>query len=278
MAQEAEVACDDQPVSWLDAHFPGLTLLRGSYASHRFALHFHDEFAIGVIENGSQRARIGRRADVRMPSGSVVVINPSDVHTGEPDGEAGWTYRMFYWPPYLLREVAWRDLDLPDAFPEFQEPQGMDPILARKLLALHRALEDPWVPALCLDTLAIEALGTLLDHRASARRAVRPPAMGLETLAKAVAYLNDHPADTIRLATLATLSGLSPWHFLRSFKAATGLTPHSFHIQVRIRLAQQQLRARVPSAQVAANLGFADQSHLIRQFRRYVGTTPGRFG
>jgi len=271
------VASDNRPIVWLDTHFPGLTLLRGSYASHRFPLHFHDEYAIGVIESGSQRGRIGKRADVRMPSGSVVVINPSEVHTGEPDGEAGWTYRMFYWPSHLLREVACRDLDLPDAFPEFPDPQGMDSMLARALLALHRALEDPGVPALRLDALAIEALGTLLDRRATARRAVQPPATGYDPLAKAVAYLNDHPADTIRLATLATLSGLSPWHFLRSFKLATGLTPHAFHIQARIRRAQQQLHNGVPPAQVAADLGFADQSHFIRQFRSYVGTTPGRF-
>jgi len=271
------VACDNHPVVWQDTHFPDLTLLRGSYASHRFPLHFHDEYAIGVIESGSQRARIGRRADVRMPSGSVVVINPGEIHTGGPDGEEGWTYRMFYWPPHLLREVARRDLDLPDAFLEFPEPQGLDPILARKLLALHRALDHPGAPALRLDTLAIEALETLLDHRAMARRAVQPSTTRSHPLAKAVAYLNDHPADTIRLATLATLSGLSPWHFLRSFKLATGLTPHAFHIQAKIRRAQQQLHNGVPPARVAADLGFADQSHFIRHFRSYVGTTPGRF-
>jgi len=272
------VACDDHPAAWLDPHFQGLTLLQGSYASHRFALHFHDEYAIGVIESGSQRARIGRRADVRMPSGSVVAINPGEVHTGGPDGEAGWTYRMFYWPPRLLREFAWRDLELPDAFPEFPEPQGMDPILGRKLVALHRGLKDSRTPALWLDTLAVEALGSLLAHRATSGRAVLPSPKGFNALADAVACLNDHSAETIRLAMLAALSGLSPWHFLRSFKLATGLTPHAFHIQARIRGAQQQLRNGVPPAQVAANLGFADQSHFIRQFRRYVGTTPGRFG
>ncbi len=98
-------------------------------------------------------------------------------------------------------------------------------------------------------------------------------------LAQAVEYLSDRVGDRVTLEELAQAVGMSPFHFSRSFKKATGLPPHEFHIQLRISRARELLRTRtrLPVAQIAADLGFADENHLRRHFKRVVGMSPAAF-
>jgi AraC family transcriptional regulator len=90
-----------------------------------------------------------------------------------------------------------------------------------------------------------------------------------------MANLNGSPT----LEQMAALVHLSPDHFARQFKAATGLPPHQFLIARRVERAQQLLRGResVSLAEVAIGVGFSDQSQLSFHFKRIVGITPGQF-
>ena len=64
---------------------------------------------------------------------------------------------------------------------------------------------------------------------------------------------------------------------MRSFKRATGFTPHEYLVDLRVREAMGLLRRGQPSTRVAMDLGFADQAHFCRQFKRLVGVPPGRY-
>jgi AraC family transcriptional regulator len=88
---------------------------------------------------------------------------------------------------------------------------------------------------------------------------------------------NLHRSPT--LEQMAALVSLSPYHFARQFKAATGLPPHQFLITRRVEQAQQILRGRgnLSLAEVAIGVGFSDQPQLCFHFKRIVGVTPGRF-
>jgi AraC-like DNA-binding protein len=88
--------------------------------------------------------------------------------------------------------------------------------------------------------------------------------------------LNDTLAE-LDLNALAVASGLSRFQTLRAFKRRYGLPPHTYHLRVRLGLAQKRLREGLEPARVAAELGFVDQSHLTRHFRRFVGVTPGQY-
>ena len=72
---------------------------------------------------------------------------------------------------------------------------------------------------------------------------------------------------------------LSPYHFARQFKAATGLPPHQYVIARRVERAKGLLQGGddFSLAQVAARAGFADQSQFSHHFKRLVGATPGQF-
>jgi len=75
----------------------------------------------------------------------------------------------------------------------------------------------------------------------------------------------------------ARVAGLSPCHLNRVFRRALGLPPHAFQTQLRVVRAGALLRRGWPLAAVAAETGFADQSHLTRRFKTVVGVTPGAY-
>ena len=78
---------------------------------------------------------------------------------------------------------------------------------------------------------------------------------------------------------MAEASHLSPYHFARRFKAATGLPPHQYLIVRRVERAKQLLREDrdISLAEIAAMHGFSDQSQFSQHFKRAVGVTPGQF-
>jgi AraC-like DNA-binding protein len=73
------------------------------------------------------------------------------------------------------------------------------------------------------------------------------------------------------------MTGLSQFALLRAFRAEMGLPPHAYLNQLRVRQARQLLDAGVSAAEVAARVGFADQAHLTRHFKRVVGVPPAAY-
>jgi AraC-like DNA-binding protein len=81
----------------------------------------------------------------------------------------------------------------------------------------------------------------------------------------------------VTLVGLAQVAGLSPFHLCRAFREAVGMTPHAYLTQIRVGRARSLLRAGLPPAVVAIEVGFCDQAHLTRHFKRIVGTTPTKY-
>ena len=94
---------------------------------------------------------------------------------------------------------------------------------------------------------------------------------------QAVDFINDNYATDLSLSDIAAAAHLSPFHLSRIFKKATGVSPYQYLLQVRVNSARSRLTAGAGDrsrAEVAAAVGFADQSHLTRHFKRMVGVTP----
>lgn len=91
-------------------------------------------------------------------------------------------------------------------------------------------------------------------------------------------YIEEHLADDLAIATLAALILMSQFHFARAFKAATGESPHRYVTGRRIERAKLLLGAtQLSAAEIAYQLGFANQSHFTAQFRKALGITPKQF-
>lgn len=240
----------------LACQIPGITAVVAESA-RQFARHSHDQFGLGVIDAGAQRSLSGR-GPVEAQEGDLITVNPGEVHDGLPIAGAARGWRMLYLDPALLRSGS--------AEAEFCWPALRDPGAARRFDRLFAALTGPVAAPLQAEADLHLLLVRLQDRP---RRAPPPARIGA-----ALQRLADAPADPVSLAELADMTGLSRFHFLRSFAAATGLTPHAFQIQHRLQLARRLIAARTPLAEAAVAAGFSDQSHLTRLFRRSYGLTP----
>jgi AraC family transcriptional regulator len=97
---------------------------------------------------------------------------------------------------------------------------------------------------------------------------------------QAVELMRARLAEGVSLEEMAVTTGLSPFHFARLFKAATGHPPHEYLVRLRVDRAQELISSHGRThtmAAIAQASGFADQSHMTRHFRRVLGMTPGEF-
>ena len=94
---------------------------------------------------------------------------------------------------------------------------------------------------------------------------------------RALAHLKQNYAERVQLVNLAAVAGMSKFHFVRAFTAIVGVTPHRYHLLLRLAKAKAMLHEGSEIAQVAVQAGFWDQSHFDRSFRVFVGMTPTQY-
>jgi len=139
------------------------------------------------------------------------------------------------------------------------------------------AMLHPDSNALRLQTMPAAVLSSLSD----AIDAFKMPARGglpPRALRRVREYVVAHIEENITIQALASIVGLSRFHFTRAFKQSEGVTPHQFLLQCRVKRVQELLTAtELPLSQIALAAGFSDQSHCSRRFRELVGITPSRY-
>ena len=261
---------------WRPPGIEGLELLRATYVRQRFPRHAHRRFAVGVVEAGALGFYY-RGANVVAPAGGINLANPDEPHTGHAASVNGWSYRMFYFDAGFLRDAVSQITDRPGTVPRFSTGVIFDSGLASRICRLHRKLVHGAAPRLEAQDRFMAMLVMLIQRHADTTLSLRP--VGQEPLAvkRAREFIHAHLADDLSIDTLASLAGLSPYHFIRVFSRQVGLPPHTYLIQTRVRQAKAMLKEGRPTAEAAHATGFCDQSHLTRHFKRLTGMTPGKY-
>lgn len=248
------------------AAIPGVELYHAHIARYAFEPHTHEAFGIGTVEWGAERFRY-RGAEHVAAVNSLVTMNPDELHTGEAETQDGWRYRMIYLDPALLERVTgvkqwW-----------FTDVVRHDPLRSQ---ATGRIIHDLWHQT---DPLAQQ--GALLELIDAFRPYARHGGTHIPTrqtrFDRVRDYLHDNYMHAISLDELAREATLSPYHFLRQFKAHFHVTPHQMLMAVRLWRAKLFLAGGMPAAEVAIATGLSDQSHLTRAFTRRYGITPVRY-
>lgn len=259
---------------WRADALGGLDCFAARFTTHRYARHWHDGYAIGVVVHGAERFTCNGREWRAAPLATVIAINPGEVHDGASAAPAGWAYRMVYPSADALTRVA-ASLTGRAVAPTLQRSAIGDPDLARRFVAWHERMER------ATDRVAREQalwmwLADLLRRHADLSAGVEPDLEATDLRLRRVRDLIDAtPAADLSLETLAEAAGIGPHHLVRSFARAFGMTPHAWLIQRRLVRARRLIEGGVPLADVAVRTGFCDQSHLADRFRRAYGMTPG---
>ncbi|MFC4119572.1 AraC family transcriptional regulator [Nonomuraea zeae] len=263
----------EQAHFWRHPAVPGTDLLKARYVTHRFTRHVHDGYAIGLIVGGVEEFDY-RGTLHRAGAGELVLVNPDASHTGQAGTPDGWSYRMLYPSIDALAGIA-AELGTPYGTPHFPEQVVRDDAVAALLGRAHQAAERG--DALAASTLSRTLFARLLSRHATVRPAALVPAEGRRAVREALDLLHDSLVDPPTLEDLADAVGARPFALLRAFKAATGLPPHAYLTSLRVRRARHLLQTGVRPAQVAAEVGFTDQAHLNRHFKRIVGVPPAAY-
>lgn len=163
-------------------------------------------------------------------------------------------------------------------FGRLHKGPNVDPLLHQIALRLwEEAADGSPQGALFADGAALAILSSLLRQ---AGLALARPRGGLPgwRLRRVTEYMEAHLSRDVSLAELAAEVGLSPYHFARAFREATGHSPHAFLVARRVERAKQLLSATpLPLAEIALACGFSSQTHLGAAFKKATGQTPGRY-
>ncbi|MGY4479629.1 helix-turn-helix domain-containing protein [Bradyrhizobium sp. USDA 3364] len=198
--------------------------------------HFHDESQIVLVLSGSRAFRIDD-ATVTVPAGHAALIPAGMLHAPMPTRDE----ETICLNAYVPANRACSSLRIPNVGARWRNDDEISP---------EHILE------IADDTLAREP----------------SPSAGRTDRTKLGTALTESVQP---IGEIAAGFGRSREGFSRMVRRELGVAPHAFRLLARLNLARTLLRAGEPIAAVAADAGFADQSHLTRLFRRTFGTTPG---
>ena len=249
----------------------GVELLEAEFERHVFDRHMHETYAVGFTCRGVQRFWCRGTTHDSTP-GHVIAINPGEVHDGRSGTGGGYAYRMFYVSVATFRDIVEDALGSPPVKLEVRGPLLADPVLARQLNAAWTAMgRSP--TSLASDELFGRSLVRLAALHGG--RQHLPTTTRNETVLRHVRdYLHDHVGDAVSVRELAAVASMSRFQLSRQFQKTFGLPLHAYHMHVRLEEAKRRLRSGDQTVEVAAELGFADQSHFHRRFKGAFGVSP----
>jgi AraC family transcriptional regulator len=230
----------------------------------------HSSFSVAYVRRGSFGYR-NRGKSFELVSGAVLVGHPGDEYVCTHDHVRGDECLSFHLSPETAASLGgnaavWRT--------------GFVPPVA-ELMVLGELAQAAAAEA---TDLGLAEAGLLFAARfldlasGRSRRSATPPPRDRRRAVEAALWIEDHSSEAVDLESAARAAGLSPFHFLRTFGAALGVTPHQYLIRSRLRKAARLLvDGGAAVTDVAFEVGFGDLSNFVNAFRRAAGVSPRRF-
>jgi AraC-like DNA-binding protein len=257
---------------WRVKGFESLELLRGLHVTEEYPRHWHEEIYLCATLDGTSYLDC-QGTSLQARPGTLAMIAPGDIHANR---KITCSFRCLLMGFEALQnaveqfaERSIRELSFRSSLIEDQGTLG-------RFLKVHRSMEEG-EPDLGRDDIALSFLQELAVWHGTA--SIPLPRNGNEDFAirRTKRFLDEHYAERVSLHELARLMRLSAYHLNRTFRRKIGMPPHEYQVQVRILKAKGFLRLGRSISETASLVGFVDQSHFTRHFKRFVGVTPGKF-
>ena len=268
-AGRLERSCSPRPDSVrFGAGAPGVERAAVYLSATAFAPHRHDTYAIGITTAGVQTFRYRGARRVCLP-GQLHILHPGETHDGAAATGTGFGYRILYLAPELIRDARGGR-----ALPFVADPvQDLMPA-SQGMAGLVADIDEP-VSDLGRVEIAVtiaDALSALSGQPGHDRAVIDVRAAGL-----AREFLVAHAREQTPASALEKITGTDRFTLARHFRRAFGTSPDRYRTRRRLDLARAAIENGIPLAQAAADAGFADQSHMTRQFKQAYGLTPARW-
>ena len=229
----------------------------------------HGSYSVSYVRKGSFGYRVRGRS-YELVAGSVLIGHPGDEFLCTHDFVHGDECLSFQLSPELVDSIGGGEVWRAGCVPPLSE------LMVMGELAQVAADRD--------GDAGLDEIGMLFAARlvevVSGRSAApgTPAARDRRRAVETALWLDEHSHEPIDLDSAASVADLSPFHFLRTFSAVLGVTPHQYLVRSRLRRAARLLAdgAR-PITDVALDVGFGDLSNFVRTFHRAAGVSPRRF-
>ncbi len=237
-------------------------------STNDFTKHYHDTYTIGLTYKGVLKS-FNSFETYDSYEYSIRVNNPGEVHSGK---SKEWSHANFY-PTVDLLSNLYEQIFYEKKIPFFQRHIVENKLLFLKLhnfFTAYFAKEDE----MFVESLLIEALSELILSNTIYTKDYNKIFEDRKLTKDTYELINDSLDTNFTLDTLASNVNLSKYHFLRLFKKEFGLTPHAFIINQRLNRANKLIQKGISISQASVEVGFNDQSHYSRNFKKFFGYTP----
>lgn len=261
---------------WDDIHLELHQQPKFEIQEHQHNLHV---VALGFSSSPGERWLDGKIQQERRNRGDIAVIPSGTAHRCNWNnlGEFG----ILAVEPALLKTVSHDliDSDRIELIPQFMNDQ--DELIQGIFLTLKDELESHKIAgSLLIDSLKTTLAIHLLRKYCNTKPKLSSYGNGLckFKFKQITEYINEHLDSDLKVIELAAIASMSPYHFIRLFRKATDKTPHQYVLHQRIKKAQYLLHhSQISISEIAATVGFCDQSHFTKYFKRIIGVTPRQY-
>jgi AraC-like DNA-binding protein len=260
---------------WQVPGWQDIEVIRGRAVVRECPRHWHEEIHLCLIEDGGGTLFYsGNSYDT--PPDSLFVVQPGEMHGNHTDNPDGCSYRTLNITPEIYKRFLLEITGSENYSFWLRTPIIFDADILRLFRKIHKTFEFS-ASDLERDSLLLELFAKLIERYSEKRTSFPKVKTERFAIKKVCEYLEENLAENILLKNLSEIANLSPFHFSRTFLMEKGLPPHAYQTQLRIIRAKRLLRSGETLSSIAYIVGFADQSHFTRHFKRIVGTTPGQY-
>jgi len=247
-----------------------------TFGDNSITRHFHNRLSFAIVTGGIGEFILkgGRQ---KASTGSIVKIAPGEVHSsGKPTGASHFEYRVFYVADTSIQRILDAEEQKPEKSISFKEQISYDVNFFFNCLQTHQGLVRE-TDILYQETMFTNLVLELLQSHSNTK--VQLPVIDSRPsyLPVIIDYLHAYYYRSISLDELSTVSGRSPGQIIRTFQKHIGVAPHVYLINLRVIKAKELLARNISISQTALDVGFSDQSHFHRYFKRINHVTPGKF-
>ncbi|MFV3328564.1 helix-turn-helix domain-containing protein [Pseudomonas sp. NY15372] len=260
---------------WRDPALPFVESRRACHSRACYKAHSHPTFSIGTVDAGLSHFTGAGEGRERLTPGSLVLVPAQRVHACNPQPGQAWSYQMLHLDAQWLQQLR---LEAGVAAGEPGAPARISRSASvyRQFCQLNALLFSK-AGAAEKEAALVAFIGDLDFAAHDTLDAAPAPTLSAPALREALDMIEAQDSAQLSLSHLAAHVGLGRYQLIRALRAATGLTPHAYLLNARVNRARRLLSQGRPLAEVAYELGFADQAHFQRVFKAHAGMTPGRY-